>query len=176
MRSVFPVSYTHLVVYKRQVYHKEIKPAVVENNAQGQLLVSQSFFRQSDRYRMEGNEKFDKYVTTEFLTGATYGANIVVTNPTSSPVKAVVLLQIPQGALPVLGSKATDSRQIRLEPYTTQTFEYHFYFPLVPAKAVLKFAHFPINVATSTSTAGAKPFEFNVVPKLTEVDLSLIHI
>jgi autotransporter-associated beta strand protein len=152
------------------VYHKEIKPAVVENNAQGQLLVSQSFFRQSDRYRMEGNEKFEKYVTTEFLTGATYGANIVVTNPTSSPVKAVVLLQIPQGALPVLGSKATDSRQIRLEPYTTQTFEYHFYFPLVSAKAGIKFAHFPVNVATSNSTAGAKPFEFNVVPKLTEVD------
>ncbi len=152
------------------VYHKEIKPAAVEKNAQGQLLVSQSFFRQSDRYRMEGNEKFEKYVTTEFLTGATYGANIVVTNPTSSPVKAMVLLQIPQGALPVLGSKATDSKQVRLEPYTTQTFEYYFYFPLVPAKAGLKFAHFPVNVATSTSAAGAKPFEFNVVPKLTEVD------
>ncbi len=152
------------------VYHKEIKPAAVEKNAQGQLLVSQSFFRQSDRYRMEGNEKFEKYVTTEFLTGATYGANIVVTNPTSSPVKAVVLLQIPQGSLPVLGSKATDSRQIRLEPYTTQTFEYHFYFPLVPAKAGLKFVHFPVNVATGTTTAGAKPFEFNVVAKLTEVD------
>jgi len=152
------------------VYHKEIKPAAAENNDQGQLLVSQSFFRQGDRYRMEGNEKFEKYVTTEFLTGATYGANIVVTNPTSSRVKAVVLLQIPQGALPVLGSKATDSKQVRLEPYTTQTFEYHFYFPIVPAKAGVKFAHFPVNVATSTGAAGAKPFEFNVVAKLTEVD------
>lgn len=152
------------------VYHKEIKPAAVGNNAEGRLLVSQSFFRHGDRYRIEGNEKFEKYVTTEFLTGATYGANIVVTNPTSSPVKAVVLLQIPQGALPVLGSKATDSRQIRLEPYTTQTFEYHFYFPLAPAKAGLKFAHFPVNFATSTSTASTKPFEFNVVSKLTEVD------
>jgi len=152
------------------VYHKEIKPAAGENNAQGQLLVSQSFFRQSDRYRQEGNEKFEKYVSTEFLTGATYGANIVVTNPTSSPVKAVVLLQVPQGALPVLGSKATNSKQVRLEPYTTQTFEYHFYFPLVSAKAGLKFAHFPVNVATSTGSAAAKPFEFNVVPKLTEVD------
>ncbi|WP_395736053.1 autotransporter-associated beta strand repeat-containing protein [Prosthecobacter sp.] len=152
------------------VYHKEIKPAAEANNAQGQLLVSQSFFRQNDRYRMDGNERFEKYVTTEFLNGVTYGASIVVTNPTSSPVKAVVLLQIPQGALPVLGSKATDSRQIRLEPYTTQTFEYHFYFPLVPAKAGLKFAHFPVNVATSTNATGARPFEFNVVSKLTEVD------
>ncbi len=152
------------------LYHKEIKPAATKNNAQGQLLVSQSFFRHGDRYRQEGNEKFEKYVTTEFLTGATYGANIVVTNPTSSPVKAVVLLQIPQGALPVLGSKATNSRQVRLEPYTTQTFEYHFYFPLVPAKAGLKFAHFPVNVATATGSAAAKPFEFNAVAKLTEVD------
>lgn len=152
------------------VYHKEIKPAANADAAQGQLLVSQSFFRQGDRYRQEGNEKFEKYVTEEFLTGAVFGANVVVTNPTSAPVKAVVLLQIPQGALPALGSKATDSRQVRLEPYTTQTFEYHFYFPSVPAKAGVKFAHFPVNVATTTGAAGAKPFEFNVVAKLTQVD------
>lgn len=148
------------------LFHKEIKPVDGEKSAQGQLLVSQSFFRHGDRYRMEGNEKFEKYVTDEFLTGVTYGANIVVTNPTSSRVKAAVLLQIPQGALPVLGSKATDSKQVRLEPYTTQTFEYHFYFPAVSAKAGVKFAHFPVNVGG----AAAKPQEFNVVAKLTQVD------
>lgn len=148
------------------LFHKEIKPVDGDKTAQGQLLVSQSFFRHGDRYRMEGNEKFEKYVSAEFLTGVTYGANIVVTNPTSSRVKAAVLLQIPQGALPVLGSKATDSKQVRLEPYTTQTFEYHFYFPAVPAKAGLKFAHFPVNVGG----AAAKPMEFNVVAKLTQVD------
>lgn len=148
------------------LFHKEIKPAEADKAAQGQLLVSQSFFRHGDRYRMEGNEKFEKYVTDEFLTGVTYGANIVVTNPTSSRVKAAVLLQIPQGALPILGSKATDSKQVRLEPYTTQTFEYHFYFPAVSAKAGVKFAHFPVSVGG----AAAKPMEFNVVAKLTQVD------
>ncbi|WP_461785652.1 hypothetical protein [Prosthecobacter sp.] len=148
------------------LYHKEIKPVDGDKTAQGQLLVSQSFFRHGDRYQMEGNEKFEKYVTDEFLTGVTYGANVVVTNPTSSRVKAAVLLQIPQGALPILGSKATDSKQVRLEPYTTQTFEYHFYFPAVSAKAGVKFAHFPVNVGG----AAAKPMEFNVVAKLTQVD------
>lgn len=148
------------------LFHKEIKPAEGDKAAQGQLLVSQSFFRHGDRYRMEGNEKFEKYVSDEFLTGVTYGANIVVTNPTSSRVKAAVLLQIPQGALPVLGSKATDSKQVRLEPYTTQTFEYHFYFPAVSAKAGVKFAHFPVSVGG----AAAKPMEFNVVANLTQVD------
>lgn len=153
------------------VFHKEIKPAAAANAAQGQLLVSQSFFRHGDRYRQEGNEKFEKYVTEEFLTGAVYGANIVVTNPTSAPVKAEVLLQIPQGALPVLGSKATASRYVRLEPYTTKTFEYSFYFPATTAKAGTKFEHFPVNVAVAnTAAAAAKPFEFNVVAKLTQFD------
>jgi hypothetical protein len=153
------------------VFHKEIKPAapLAPNAHQGLLLVSQSFFRASDRYRMEGNEKFEKYVTEEFLTGTVYGANVVVTNPASAPAKTEVLLQIPQGALPVIGSKATNSRSVRLEPYTTQTFEYYFYFPATAGAK--KFPHFPVNVAVGGTVAGAaKPFDFNVVDKLTQFD------
>ena len=152
-------------------YHKEIQPgeAPAANAQQGQLLVSQSFFRAGDRYRLEGNEKFEKYVTAEFLTGTVYGANVVVTNPTSAPAKAEVLMQIPRGALPVLGSKATDARSVRLEPYTTKTFEYHFYFPITAGAN--KFPHFPVHVAINGGVAGAaKAFEFNVVSKLTQVD------
>ncbi|QIF00218.1 autotransporter-associated beta strand repeat-containing protein [Roseimicrobium sp. ORNL1] len=169
------------------VYHKEIKPATENRKAvpavapgpEGiapgtaftpDLLVSQVFFRHGDRYRQVGNEQFEKYVTAEFLTGAVYGANVVVTNPTSSPAKAEVLLQIPQGSLPVAGSKATNSRRVQLAPYTTQTFEYYFYFPAIPA-AGTKFAHFPVSVAVSGNVAGtAKAFEFPVVARLTQVD------
>ena len=151
-------------------YHKEIKTAGAAAANAGQLLVSQSFFRQGDRYRQEGNEKFEKYVTDEFLTGAVYGANVVVTNATASPAKAEVLLQIPQGALPVVGSKVTDSRRVQLAPYTTQTFEYYFYFPATAGEGK-KFLHFPVNVAVKNTVAGAaKPFEFNVVSNLTQVD------
>ena len=171
------------------IYHKEVKPAEAAAAPQAELLVSQSFFRQADRYRQEGNEKFEKYVTEEFLAGAVYGANVVVTNPTSAPVKAEVLLQIPQGALPALGSKSTDSRRVRLEPYTTQTFEYYFYFPATsnadtPVRGTgdgadksvritnqHRFAHYPVNVAVAGhSAAAARPFAFNVVARLTQVD------
>lgn len=152
------------------VYHKQIKPTAPAAAQQAALLVSQSFFRQGDRYREEGNEKFEKYVTEEFLIGVVYGGNVVVTNPTSTPVKAEVLLQIPQGALPVLGSKPTDSRRLRLEPYTTTKLEYYFYFPAT-AKADAKFPHYPVNVAVAgRSAAAAKPFAFNVVAKLSQVD------
>jgi hypothetical protein len=150
-------------------YHQEIKPAApAPQNTE--LLVSQNFYRHGDRYRMEGNEKFDKYVTDEFLAGATYGANVVVTNPTSSPQKLELLLQIPQGALPVLKSRATASPQLRLEPYTTQTFEYFFYFPAA-TKPGATFAHYPVQVSRSEQIVGAaKAFTFKVVPRLTQFD------
>jgi len=49
------------------VFHKEILPAAAAPAGQAPaLLVSQAFFRNGDRYRMEGNVKFDKYITTEF--------------------------------------------------------------------------------------------------------------
>ncbi|MCX6898257.1 MAG: autotransporter-associated beta strand repeat-containing protein [Verrucomicrobia bacterium] len=156
------------------VYHKQIKLTAPAAAQQAALLVSQSFFRQGDRYREEGNEKFEKYVTEEFLIGVVYGGNVVVTNPTSTPVKAEVLLQIPQGALPVLGSKPTDSRRLRLEPYTTTKLEYYFYFPVTVGRvpdAAAKFPHYPVNVAVAgRSAAAAKPFAFNVVAKLSQVD------
>ena len=148
-------------------FHKEIKPAAPAPE-QAPLLVSQNFFRADDRYREEGNEKFDKYVTDEFLAGVVYGANVVVTNPTSARQKLSVLLQIPQGALPVNGSKATDSRRLQLEPYSTQTQEYYFYFP-APAAQLLP--HYPVHVARDEQIVGeAKPFTFKVVQQLSQVD------
>ena len=158
-------------------FHKEIKPTPPAGPAEpvaqqgGELLVSENFFRHGDRHRMEGNEKFDKYVTEEFLAGVVYGGNVVVTNPTSSPQKLEVLLQIPRGALPVLGSKATDSKRLRLEPYTTQTFEYFFYFPAPGGANEEAFPHFPVHVARNEQTVGAgKPLAFKVVKQLSKID------
>lgn len=148
-------------------FHKEIKPAAPAKD-RAELLVSQNFYRHGDRYRQEGNERFDKYVTDEFLAGVVYGANVVVTNPASSPQKLDLLLQIPQGALPVLGSKATDSKALRLEPFTTKTFDYFFYFP---APGAQPFPHYPVNVARNEESVGAaKPFSFKVVRQLSQVD------
>ena len=152
-------------------FHKEIKPAEPAPAEQGELLVTENFFRHGDRHRMEGNEKFDKYVTEEFLVGVGYGGNVVVTNPTSSPQKLDVLLQIPRGALPVLGSKPTDSKRLALEPYTTKTLEYFFYFPAPNTGAEETFPHFPVHVARKELTAGvAKAFSFRVVKQLSKID------
>ncbi len=148
-------------------FHKQIIAAAPAGE-QAELLVSESFFRQNDRYRMEGNEQFDKTVSEEFLAGVVYGANVVVTNPTSTPRNIQLLVQIPQGALPVLGSKATDSKDLRLEAYSTQRLEYYFYFPEPGAES---FAHYQAHVSQEEKAqGGAKPLSFKVVRQLSKVD------
>ncbi len=157
------------------VFHKEILPAAAPNKEQvatPALLVSQSFFRSDDRYRMEGNLKFEKPVSKEFLTGVVYGANVAVTNPTSAPADFDLLWQIPQGSIAVSGGKPTKSQHLVLQPYTTQSFEYFFYFPQVPAEGT-KFVHYPVTAAGRGKDATvtlAPAFTFNVVNQLNEED------
>ncbi len=147
------------------VFHEEIKETEPVKDA-APILVSQNFFRHSDRYRFENNERLDKFVTEEFLAGVVYGCQIVVTNPTSSPQKLDVLLQVPTGAIPVLNGQSTRSVHIDLQPYATQTLEYHFYFP-----AAGKYPHYPVHVAKNERLlAQAEPCTLNVVDRLSRVD------
>jgi len=146
-------------------FHEEVRPAEGKGG-QLPILVSQNFYRHGDRYREENGEKYDKFVTDEFVVHNVYGCQVVVTNPTSSRQKLNVLMQLPVGALPVAGGRYTKSVQMNLEPYHTQTIDYLFYFP-IPGK----FAEFPVHVAKNELyVASAQPFTFNVVSKATKLD------
>ncbi len=147
------------------LFHREIKAAQTDKNAP-QLLVSQNFYRHGDRYVESAGEKIDKFVKEEFLTGVVYGCQVVVTNPTSTTHKLDLLVQIPQGAMPVLTSKTTESIPVRLEAYRTFTMDYYFYFPQAG-----KFAHHPVHVGKSEKVvAFAQPVAFTVVDELTKQD------
>ncbi|MGE0608813.1 MAG: hypothetical protein AB7O62_17090 [Pirellulales bacterium] len=146
------------------VYYEEIQPA--QPGEQAPLLIGQNFFRHGDRHQQVNNETVDKFVTREFLTDVVYGAHIVVTNPTSTPRKIDVLLQIPVGSLPLLNGQATKSVHLDLQPYQTHTLEYFFYFP-----AAGSFAHYPVQAASQGEVlAFASPFTFNVVVEPTIID------
>jgi hypothetical protein len=147
------------------VFHKQIQEVPVSGD-KTPVLVGQNFFRHGDRYLMVDGEKRDKYVTYEFLRGVVYGCQVVVTNPTSATQKLDILVQIPEKAMPVLGSKRTRSLLVQLGPYATQKLEYYFYFPKTG-----DLAHYPVHVARDeTATAWADPFEFHVVERLSKID------
>ncbi len=147
------------------VLHEEIEPAKAIA-ADSAILVNENFFRHDDRYRYENSERFDKFITDEFVIHTVYGCQVVVTNPTSSRQKLDLLLQIPVGAISVLSGKQTNSVHLELEPFHTGTLEYHFYFP-----ASGEFSHYPVQVARNEEiVAHGKPLTLKVVDQPSQID------
>jgi len=147
------------------LFHREICETPRRAAPDG-VLVAQHFFRADDRERIENGERFDKLVTQEFLPRVVYGAQVVLTNPTGNRRKLHALLQIPVGAMPVNGGFYTRGFYIVLEPYSTQTLEYFFYFP-----ATGDYPHYPVTLADDEGVVGsAAPFTFHVVAELTQID------
>ena len=147
------------------VFHKEVTPVEPRQDAPP-ILVSQNFFRLDDRFRMVDNERVDKFVTGEFLKQVVYGCQVVATNPTSSRQRLDVLLQIPEGAVPIERSKYLKTHSLALEPYNTATLEYYFYFP-----GEGTFEHFPVHVAKGGElVAFGSPVTMNVVAEPSTVD------
>lgn len=147
------------------IFHREIRPVSEVAKTQS-ILVGQNFFAANDRYFFEKNERFDKFVTEEFLTRRVYGCQVVMTNPTSSRKNVDVLMQIPNGAIPVLNGFYTRSLNFQLEPFSTRTHEFYFYFPFAGT-----FPHYPVHVSEEeTMIAAGKPFVFKVVSELTSFD------
>ncbi|HNX33654.1 MAG TPA: hypothetical protein PKM57_03440 [Kiritimatiellia bacterium] len=147
------------------LFHREIREAARAGEPGG-MLVAQHFFRADDRERFENSERFDKLVTDEFLPQVVYGAQVVLTNPTGNRQKLNVLMQIPMGAMPVSNGFYTRGAYLVLEPYSTKTLEYFFYFP-----ATGKYTHYPVTLASRDRVVGnAAPMTFNVVAKLSKTD------
>ena len=132
-------------------FHEEVRPTAAPDG-KVPVLVGQNFFRPTDRFREENGEKLDKYVTGEFVVHTVYGSQVVVTNPTSTRQRLNVLFQLPTGAIPVANSQFTKSVPVELEPYRTQTIDYHFYFPRSG-----KFAHYPAHVSKGEKLVAVGP-------------------
>ena len=163
--KVAGVSYTLTAGSPVLLFHREISESA-RAAMPGGVLVAQHFFRADDRERVENGERFDKLVTDEFLPQVVYGAQVVLTNPTGNRQKLHALLQIPIGAVPVKSGFYTRGVYVVLEPYSTQTQEYYFYFPVTG-----DYPHCPVSLASEDKVVGsAEPFTFHVVAKLSKID------
>lgn len=150
------------------IFHEEIEEAerAKENTP---ILVSQNFFRANDRYLVENGVQIDKFVTDEFLTGVVYGSQVVATNPTSTPRTLELLVQIPEGAVPVGKSDYLKSYPLPLGAFSTTKVEVEFYFPKPSGKE--PFRIYPVQVAMDEKViASGGEQNFRVVDKPTQFD------
>ncbi len=142
------------------LFLRQVAPAAAAERA-GSVLVAQNFFRADDPWLYEGNERYERYVTGDFQPGVPYGARVVLTNPTGNRQYVQVLLQIPQGSVPLQSGLPTRGVHLALEPYETRTMEYYFYFPETG-----EFTHHPAALAQGgVATSRALPTFFRVVSR-----------
>jgi len=147
------------------VFHRQIRPAE-PSGEKLPILVSQNFLRDDDRFRHEGEERFDRYVTEEFLVHVVYVCQVVLTNPTSSTHKLDLLLQVPEGAIPAKNGFFTKGVHVELAPYAAERLEYAFYFPVAGTCE-----HYPVHVSRNEKlVASATPWPLQVVERPSRVD------
>ena len=146
-------------------FHQQVRDAVFDRG-DTKVLVSENFFQKNDRFRYEEGVRFDKFVTDEFLAHTLYAAQVVITNPTSAPQDIELLIQVPEGSISCAGSRQTQTTQLKLAAFGTQTFEYSFYFPTAG-----EFEHYPAHVSAEEKVlAVADAQAFKVIDRAAEVD------
>ena len=147
--------------------HQQFQPVVFKPRNTS-ILVSENFYQKNDRFRKEDGIQYDKFVTGPFYAHTLYGAQVVVTNPTSTPQAIDLLVQVPNGSVATSGSQETRSMQLQLDAFNTKTFEYFFYFPTAG-----EFTHYPAHVTRDDEVlAFADNRSFAVIDEPRELDKS----
>lgn len=141
------------------LFHEEIRNSEAIKGTPS-ILMTQGLFKLSDRYRFDSGKRIEKLIDGELLTHTVYGCKVVLTNPTTMAQDLNVLIQLPQGALPLANGPTTRSLPIALESYKTETIEYLFYFP-EPGS----FSHYPATASTRDK----------VLAQATSQQLTVVH-
>ena len=131
-RSVELKAASNCIIFKKEI--KESKGDMRTN-----ILVAQRYVDWESR----GDE--DTQIE-EFLVNHIYTGQVIITNISSHQLEFDVLVQIPQGSLPIGPSPYQKSHSLNLGSYSTTKIEYYFYFPEQG-----KFMHFPANVSINSA-------------------------
>jgi len=135
-------------------------------NADSSILIGQDFYRLDEPFAFDNGRQRDKLITGEFLKGVPYGCRVVVTNPTSTPIDVEVLLQIPEGTIPVRRGFTMRGQQVSLAGYGSSSLEYAFYFPKAG-----DYRHYPAHVGEDGELLAFAPASvFDVVNAPTTID------
>mmetsp|Transcript_20411 Transcript_20411/g.17742 ORF Transcript_20411/g.17742 Transcript_20411/m.17742 type:complete len:119 (+) Transcript_20411:2821-3177(+) len=111
-------------------------------------------------------KEIDQYVINKI-----YGYQVIVTNGRAANQEFQVLVEIPEGSIPVKTLDYTKSHTLSLASHMTKTIDTFFYFPMA-AKRTVK----PCNVSKNGKVlALGKEYEFDVHEKRVFKDLETLN-
>ena len=148
------------------VVHRQLETLDADSSAALPLLVNETFTDQTQNTTGADGVPRPKVVSGGFVAGRPYAATVTIVNPTDLALSFSLLVQVPQGAIPIGGSMYTRETSLELRPHSDTTFAYFFYFPR-PGD----FAHYPAHVSDADgASAAAASREFHVAAKEDDAD------
>jgi hypothetical protein len=110
---------------------------------------------------------------TKFIKGKRYGSKVSVTNTGDSSQEVQLIMEIPQGAIPMNSLDYLRTRTITLSNLETTAFGYNFYFPQTG-----KFTSYAASVTKDgylLASSKEGTFEMEVGDKLEAANLNSIN-
>ncbi len=101
----------------------------------------------------------------ELLADEAYTAHVVVTNVSPDSQEAQLLMQIPEGAIPLRDTQYHKALPVKLSPYQNAQFTMHFYFP---CPGLFRQAPISLSVKSERVVAQSTPLKLTVVPALSK--------
>lgn len=117
--------------------------------------------------------KDSKTIEETYITNEIYKMETIITNISSKPLKFELLIQIPQGAIPVENCEYTSTSSFVLPNFKTSTKITYFYFPKEG-----KFSHYPpsanVDEKVISQAQVKEVIVEKILPKCTNTDFSSI--
>jgi hypothetical protein len=104
------------------VYVQGIVPVEASTDA-ATLLLSENFYPAAAEASARSLDR------QALVAGVPYRDRVVMTNPTGNALRIQLLMQIPQGSMPLEGGRNVTVRELELAPFSTLETSHVFYFP-----------------------------------------------
>ena len=145
---------------------KEINETSLNTDNKYSLILAQMIFEKDKKDKNEEKEP------TKFLINRTYIQKTIVTNVSSEDINCEILMQIPEGSIPVDSDEYKIIETANINSYTSVIYEQSFYFP---EKGMFK--QYPASASINDlviAKAGLKTFEVVSNIQLTKDEISTI--
>jgi hypothetical protein len=140
-------------------YRKELKPQ--EAGPAQEVFVRQEFTDPAAEPERTPYGERPRRVGDLIPAGRAVSCGVMVTNATADPRHVDVLLQVPEGAVPLCDALRLRSTPVLLQPYEQHSLQYVFYFPRPGT-----YKHYPATVSGEGRVlAQAEPRSFTVTDK-----------
>ena len=134
---------------------KELSESKLKENSKNSLLLAQI----TNNYYGNNIESNEEEEPEKYLINKTYIQKIIVTNISNKSINCEILMQIPEGSIPIESLEYTIIENINIEKYKSVIFQQKFYFP-----SIGKFKQFPISASNDDLViTKSKIKEFEVI-------------